>query len=151
VLILESNDRFDDIAELDTATGRITWYSRRKHREIDTTAIDGHIAVVDGYPVCLYRLDGELNLRIGAVTVELMDDASVRLTGEGIRVLSIRRRGVECCKWSYARPVIDPPLSKDTTFGVEEEHFDFGLFVRNVMADPARRERMYRRSLPSER
>ena len=42
-------------------------------------------------------------------------------------------------------PVIDPPLEDDYVSSfVEEEDFDFGLFVQNIANNQARQERIYR-------
>ena len=45
---------------------------------------------------------------------------------------------------TYNRPRIDPPLELDPTPFVEEEDFDFCLFLLNVLSDPGRKERIYR-------
>jgi len=44
---------------------------------------------------------------------------------------------------TYDPPIIDPPLSEDPTAFVEEEHFDFGLFLANLSRDQSRQARMY--------
>jgi hypothetical protein len=45
--------------------------------------------------------------------------------------------------FEYNAPKLDIPLENDPTPFVEEEDFDFLLFVNNVLKDKARRERIY--------
>jgi len=44
----------------------------------------------------------------------------------------------------YKRPDLNPPLELDPTPFVEEEQFDFGVFVQSIVNDPARGNRIYR-------
>lgn len=64
--------------------------------------------------------------------------------GAATNTLSFHIGGQCVLELEYRKPVIDPPLEHDPTPFVEEEHFDFGLFVRNVVSDRTRRERIYR-------
>lgn len=144
MILLRSSDRYGEYAEIDTATGEIVWYPGQSGAVVGLGHIDGHIAVIDGYAVCLYRERGRLHLRIGAVDSEITDDTSAELAQGKVSVLTLSRHAVGCFRWMYKRPVVEPPLDIDPTPFVEEEDFDFGLFVRNVMANPERRQRIYR-------
>ena len=43
----------------------------------------------------------------------------------------------------YTKPKIIPPLEVDPTPFVEEEDYDYGLFLSNVVDDPDRKNRIY--------
>lgn len=76
-----------------------------------------------------------------------MRAAIVERTVVGDRVkMSVPPKSGDRLAWDYTLPIIDPPLSMDLTFGVEEEHFDFGLRLENLSRDPARMNRLYRAS-----
>lgn len=148
MVLMQSNQRYSTYAELDTTTGIITWRSKETDRAASLAEMGGHIVVLDGYPVCLYRAEGRLHLRIAAVDTEITDDTTADLVqGEqgGASTLTVSRQGIVCFRWTYTRPIIDPPLAVDPTPFVGEEDFDFGVFVRNVISEPRRRQRMYRR------
>lgn len=107
--------------------------------------ICGHIAQLDGRIVCLYREAGQLHFRVNDIDCELTENTKVSLVRirEDANRFTVLRDGITLFTWTYQRPVIEPPLELDPTPFVEEEHFDFCLFVYNVVNDLGRRERIY--------
>jgi hypothetical protein len=74
----------------------------------------------------------------------LLDDATVIDLEQGPQsTLLVRRNRSVLHTWTYVAPVLDPPLHEDPTPFVEDEDFDFGLFVHNV-TNSARRRAIYR-------
>ena len=144
MVLLQSTDKFDDLAELEPTTGRLTWYSKHQTPALAFRPIRGHVARLDGHTLILYREATMLHLRIDDADFELTDDTYIELVRGNLNVLTVIRRGVVLFSWTYKPPVIEPPLEMDPTPFVEEEHFDFGLFVYNVMRDACRRDRIYR-------
>jgi hypothetical protein len=87
--------------------------------------------------VVLHALDGTLTLRIGDDAVPL-GGTTVELEGEDLRKLRVLRDGEEIARLSYPNP-IHPFLDWDFSLA-EEEDFDLGVFVRNVLASPTRQK-----------
>jgi len=92
----------------------------------------------------LYREADVLHLRLDDTDFELTDDTRIELSRGDVNVLTAVRGGTVLFSLKYQPPVIEPPLEIDPTPFVEEEHFDFGLFVYNIMRDVDRRSRIYR-------
>ncbi|MFF3322752.1 hypothetical protein [Streptomyces sp. NPDC002889] len=89
----------------------------------------------------LYRARGVLRPRLAERDVVADGDLETRHERDGDRC----RPTVGSMSVEYPVPetVVDP--AEDPTPFVAAEHFDLGLFVVNVLGDPARREIVYRR------
>lgn len=75
---------------------------------------------------------------------ELTEDTGVELKRvDGDRVINISATGRSLFHWRYHPRAIDPPLSVDSNAFVEEEDFDFCLFVFHVANDRERRTTIY--------
>jgi hypothetical protein len=146
MVLLQSMDVFDNLAELSTSTGQVSWLSKHAHPELTSHPVHGSIAQLHGRTLCLYRQEGVLHFRVDHEDFELTKETSIKLERVRDRVnsISVLRSGTPLFTWAYQRPTIDPPLELDPTPFVDEEDFDFCLFVHNVMNDPSRRERIYR-------
>lgn len=143
MILLQSQDKFDEVAELDPASGKLRWLSKEQAR---SPHIQGHVSRLGNKVACLYRSDdGTLHFRIDNQVFPLNPGTFVSHTKGRPNTLSVIRGGTVLYKWVYTSPDIDPPLEFDPTPMVEEEDFDFGLFVSNVSRDPERREGIYRR------
>jgi hypothetical protein len=59
--------------------------------------------------------------------------------------LQVHHAGLIALELAYARPVLGPPLSHDSTPFVDEEDFDICLLIYDVMSNAARRKRIYSR------
>jgi hypothetical protein len=144
-MLLQSNPSFDTLAEYDPETGRFETFSRRAEPTRVTGPICGEFDYLDGKRVMLYRLGDNLYLEIDGQKLPL-DKHTVELRRvNGRRLLQVLfTDGRVVTELIYDPPKIDPPLHLDPTPGVEEEHFDFGLFLHNVSHNPPRQMRMYR-------
>lgn len=146
MVLLQSNDRFDSLAELDTSTGQISWFSRSADPARASSPVHGHVGQMQGRILCLYRDEaGILHFRVDNVDLELTENTHVELerVRDDANRITILRNGILLFAWTYQRPVIEPSLEYDPTPFIEEEHFDFCLFVYNVANDPGRREIIY--------
>lgn len=144
-MILESKDDFDQLAELDPSNGRTyRFLSRKQHPELTTTPPSGSYSIVNGTMLALYRIDGVLYFRVGDQDSKLTDDVTSRLTREDDnRVFQLIQDGNSRVIFRYVPPVPEVPLSIDPTPFIEEEDFDFLLFVHNVLTESGRRHRVY--------
>jgi hypothetical protein len=86
-----------------------------------------------------------LHFRVDDEDFELTEETSVRLVRENetTNTIMLFRREDLLFAWTYQRPLIDPPLKYDPTPFIEEEDFDFCLFVYNVANNPGRKARIY--------
>jgi hypothetical protein len=133
------------VGQFDPSRGSLNTLSRSRLGLTADTPVQGHFGKLGCRRALLYRHRGALLLRVGKQEVDLDDRTQVELErGWWHNVVRVVRAGRVLVRAPYRRPWIFPPLAWDPTAFVEEEHFDFGLFVHNVASDPARRERMYR-------
>ncbi len=104
----------------------------------------GYFGKLGDAEVVFYASAGKLRLSADKDPVELSDDLQVELAGEELRTLRLCRSkdagGDVLLRLSYPNPV-NPPMEFDLTMA-EEEDFDLGLFVRNVVSSDRRREFM---------
>lgn len=143
-MILESKDEFDQLAELDPNTGAYELLSRKLHPELTTTPPSGGYSVVDGTMLSLYRRDGVLYFRAGDREINLANDVISTLTREdNNRVFQLIQDGNSLLIFRYLPPDHEIAFDIDPTPFVEEEDFDFLLFVHKVLTEPGRRYRVY--------
>jgi hypothetical protein len=144
-LRLQSSERFDDFALFDTVTGKTEFYSKKTDPEMANRPLSGSYCRLGNMLLKLYRISDVLYFAVDDQVVELTDATSVELEKErSNRTLSVYRGGQCVLECNYQRPSSGTLLEFDPTPFVEEEHFDFGLFVKNVASNPERRERIYR-------
>jgi len=140
MLLLKSNERYDDILKLNPDTGAIEVGSRKA--EPKSATILGHFARLDGGYACLYRWKEKIFFRIRNDVYDIPDGAISLLRDEGnSKSLQILLSDSEICRWTYPKPNID---IIDCLRYTDEEDSDFGVFVNNVINDKERLRRMYR-------
>lgn len=143
-MILQSNDYFDQLAELDPGTGIYRLLSRKQNPELTTRPPAGGYSMVDGTMLCLYRIEGVLYLRVGDREFKLTDDVTSTLTREDKNgVFRLVQGSNVLFVFKYLLPVHEVSLSLDPTPFIEEEDFDFLLFVHNVLTETGRRHGIY--------
>lgn len=141
--LLQSHEKSDRVAEFDPSSGKLEEFSRSKDLQRASQDPVGSYGKVGTKTVILYREGGNLLLRIDGRDFDLAQH-TVRIT----RIGSTRRvRLLRCLstvsEWEYQVPVLEPPLSHDPTPFIEEEDFDYGLFLENISRDIARQSRLY--------
>ena len=147
IVLLQSLDRFDDVALLEPDTEQISRLARSNHPELSAEQVRGHFADLSGHQICFYRgHDEHIHVRVDDLDVQLDGETSVTLLRSDTQTnrFLLYRRGSDLVDLTYIRPVLDPPLAYDPTPFVDEEDHDIFLLIHNVMTDAARRERLYR-------
>jgi hypothetical protein len=143
-MILESKDVFDQLAELDPNNGTYRLLSRKQYPDLATTPPSGSYSIVDGTMLSLYRRDGVLYFRSADREFKVTDDVVSKLTREdNSRVFLLLKDGNVLVDLRYSPSEPEFPLTIDPTPFIEEEDFDFFLFVHNVLTQPDRRLRIY--------
>lgn len=142
---VDSHDRYMDVGVFDPATGELAEVVRDPVRHVGFPS--GHYARLAGIMVVLYRDQGDLWLRIGG-TVQNLSDGRAAVSWKRSRStarFALSVDGHELATLEY--PVGQAGGPDDPTPFAEPEHWDFGLFVKNVLDDDGRRQRIYQRDL----
>lgn len=144
-MILQSNDRFDEIAQFDPVTGNYQLLSKKANHELVNAPISGSYSIVGQILLALYRKNGDLYVWIDTKAFPISDTVSSALIQEGDqRVFRLLDNERLIATFRYLPSVSEVPMELDPTSFVEEEDFDFVLFIHNVLTDPGRRERVYK-------
>jgi len=140
MILLKSNDRYDDVLRLDPDTGITELISRKSEQE--PILFKGHFSVYDGDYVCIYRWNDKMLFRRMKDIIEIPRDATATLEESGSsKILRILSGDTELCRWRYPKPKFD---FIDALMYVDDEYKDFGLFLHNVINDTTRQDGMYR-------
>jgi hypothetical protein len=132
-VVVENFLKQAELRELDLGTGRLAEPTGSPAR----TDAKGVFMTLGETLVVFHTEDGALTLRIGDDVVPL-EHATVELEGEDLRTLRVLREGEEVARLSYPSPI--HPFPEWDLSMAEEEDFDLGLFVRNVLGSPTRQK-----------
>lgn len=133
MLLLQSKDLFDEMAYFDPLTREIRSFRRSDSEENIPMKTDGVFSWVDGHFMTLFRYAGKPMFFVDEYEIELTDDTIVDVRGPFTsRTLTIKRSGSELLKLNYSLSQGKGTVPSDTTPFVEDEDFDFGLFVHNI-------------------
>lgn len=109
-------------------------------KELAPGNISGYYSILSSKFCAIFKSGHEIILRVGEVQVPLVDDLTVAVTGtQDRRELVI----TECRKVLVSHEYsLDPSIQfeNDPTPFVEEEDFDFGLFLANIAGSKERQE-----------
>jgi hypothetical protein len=99
-----------------------------------------------GELVLFFRSEGVLHLRAGSRSIDLPGYVSSRHAAQdGRRTLTLVSGGEVVLTLSYAESELPPYLPPDLVPFTGEEDRDFGLFIHEVLSDPERRDRIWKR------
>lgn len=130
---LQSNERFNDLVELDDKSGK--WRATTRS-EVVPARIDGFYSILSNAFCALFRSGNHLYVRIGNQTVKLAGDVEISVTGPPEhRVLSLKANETRV---SHTYALSSVSIDGDVTPFVEDEDFDFGVFLANIASNPER-------------
>ncbi|MEV0643827.1 hypothetical protein AB0I28_01050 [Phytomonospora sp. NPDC050363] len=138
-MIVQSHDTWGETAEFDPRTGElrgVTSYATATERDRAGVAFDGLYTRKIGRLTLLYREGGGLVLWLAG--------RPWPATAETVRWS--KRLGLATLSVDGGPGIRYMPTGRipfDLTPFVEDEDFDFGLYVHNVLADPARASRIF--------
>jgi len=142
-------EKFDDLIEYDPVTSKKRKISKKVQPAYIGQAIQGSFSELGKHLVFLFRIDETLHLVIDNEHIVL--DNNIRIirvsdkSDETITFMIIDIFSNETIiEIKYQKPNIYPALEFDPTPFVDEEDFDYGLFLSNVLNDVDRRNRVYR-------
>jgi hypothetical protein len=142
-MILKRHTVFDTLAEFDPGLGTFSTFSRAGEPGRAAVQLSGAFDYLGDKCVLLFRLAGVLYVQVDNQPITLADHTIEVRSIDGHRVLRVLSDGEAVTELTYDPPIIEPPLSEDPTPFVEEEHFDFGLFLAHLSEDRGRQARVY--------
>lgn len=138
---IQCQGEYDRLAQFDPKAGSLKIYSR-KHlgdRAPKISEIEGWFSEHRDDPLVLYRTADTIFFRIHGNDFVLDENTEVQVHGTSQRrKLYVKRFGKTIYETEYALPQTEPTPNDQTPF-IEEEDFDFGLFVSNISRDPRRK------------
>ena len=144
-MIVQSHERFDVVAEFDPESGRIQPYARPDG--MSPTGTDGWFATLGDSCVVFYRHAGRLWLRLADRTFDLDGDASVDWRAEdGTAAFAVADDDGQVVLHYPTGARSGPMTTEDPTAFVEDEDWDLGLFIANVIFDEERSDLVRRGS-----
>ncbi|MGQ0824616.1 MAG: hypothetical protein ACT4OX_06235 [Actinomycetota bacterium] len=106
---------------------------------LPVNATDGWFANIEGICVVFYRLAGRLWLLVDDRRFDLDGEASVDWRRDGsMAVFTVSGEAGQVILRYRPGPWSGPPLSEDPTPFVEDEDWDLGLFIANILFDEER-------------
>lgn len=145
-ILLQSKDRFDQIGEVDLETRVLRKQNKSAYPDFSLSDISGSFAEADDHLLALYRIDGQLVLRVDEKEFPI-DTATQVIRKRGFNDVSMMvRKGGEAATVFVGRAQVASTRDyMDTTPFVDAEEEDYCLFVHNVLNDPQRRQDIYRK------
>lgn len=138
-MLLQYHNRFDIVAEFDPDTGQIDVLPRPQG--LSVAATDGWFSLLSGVCVAFFRQAGQLRLRVGDRCFALDQDVSIEWhSDDNTSILKVADRDGEIALRYRTGPRSGPALPDDQTPFIDQEDWDLGLFVSNVMFDEERTE-----------
>jgi hypothetical protein len=132
-MLVQYHDRFDVVAEFHPSSGRLEVQPRPPG--LSPSQTHGWFSILAGVTVVFYRRANHLWLRVGERVFDLDGGASVDWrTEDGVAVF----RAEDASGEVVVRYRAGPNLDQDPTPFVEDEDFDLGLYVANVLLDEER-------------
>jgi hypothetical protein len=138
---LKSNDRFHEVVEFDPESGR--WRQVTQSSNDDGTPLhtNGFYSFLSDVFCAIFRSGDQLLVQIGVKQIELTPDVKIVVSGPPkFRQFSLAIGGLPVVSLTYDSQW--NPLEFDPTTCIEEEDFDFGLFLSNIAKDPQRQARL---------
>jgi hypothetical protein len=140
-IILQSHDRFDDIGEFNSETGELhvlpNWDRQSECSEKETA---GFFSELPDGPAILFRIGHDLFFTYGGKTHAVTDDVRANVVPVGSKrrfILTGNKGEMASIEYNVPGPEIPPQFDFTAT---EPEHFDFLLFVKNILENPQRRQ-----------
>jgi hypothetical protein len=137
---LQSNEKYNVLAKYDHADGSYALVYKTDLANKSAPNTDGIFSFLSSVFVAIYKYDQQLFLRIGGKSIPLTNDTVVTVGGDvNNRVLTIGTGGSCIVSLNYKLDKKDEFINDPTPF-IENEDFDFGIFLTNIsMSDERKR------------
>lgn len=145
MILLQSHDHFDQLGVWEPKAQQLKVIHRNQNPELELQPLCGLYTQSNDNFLLLYRPGQDLRFRYGTDEIKIDQTVTAKLEHSPQNNILVLLRGtlpiLRCC---YHRRIPDPSLEEDLTPFVEEEDFDFGLLVRNVINDQTRQQQFFR-------
>lgn len=143
-MLLNNYGKYGEFVKLDFQ--RYT-FNQVDKKDADNVTSKGFYARYGDVEMALFIYEEKLNFIIQKTRFVLSHNLEIKNEGRGrARTLIIYQSGHKIMSVNYRTKY--EMIEDDFTACVEEEHFDFGLFVKNVNEDYERQERLIRQNSP---
>lgn len=145
-ILLQSFDSIGELVELDPDSRNIQSFCKVEHDNAGKESICGFYATLGDKTLAFYLHEDHLYFQVNESYYVIAENPRVELDYKGVgATLRLEIKSDTTLKISYERPILVVPLEEDPTPFVEEEDFDFGLFIFNILTHQARKERLIER------
>lgn len=128
--LLYSHERFRDVAKYDEESGGFEVVERNYPHQPEN--LDGNFSILSGIFVAIFKDGLKIFVVIGDETFQLDDDLIITVKGDESDRLLIVEKGnavLETVKYSISSK---SKIAGDMTPFIDDEDFDFGLFLSNI-------------------
>lgn len=148
MIYLQSKELFNQFAKLNIETGEAHYENKSNLIEGEKILFSGTFSEVDNEAVFFFRHDGQLFLKIKDKTFLIHDYTTsnweIMKSNTIYAIFSISEGGKVIYKKKY-RPFTSKKVIKDDlTAFVDEEDYDFFVFINNVLNSRERRTDIYK-------
>jgi hypothetical protein len=145
-VILQSQDKFNEIGILDLETGNFETVQKEGKKERTM----GYYSSYEDVIVSFFRLKENLFLGVNKQIIQFQENDSISISSLSNNQFrfSVHRDNQEIFSYQYQRHQITPTISAFQIVNSmsEEEDFDIFLLINNVMNDKKRMERVFRQT-----
>lgn len=144
MILLQSKDVFEDILRINPLSGEMWELKRSDSPELAEEPINGTFANIGGKRLMFYRLEGGLRFSVDGEELAIDSDVGSSLESQGgERIFRLMKGGRELLRFDYKIEDLEEMIPGDITPFIEEEDFDFCLFVHHVLNNPEKRNFIY--------
>jgi len=147
-LYLQCHSFYESVLEFDPESNEMRYKRRSDLRKLVESDLSGRFAMINNRVVLLFRYSGLLYLQCDHSRTEISDSLQVQLVSKNddrghVWHICIKESDRVLLDESYIAQSADYAIFDPTPF-VEEEDFNFGVLLKNVVSSRDRRDRFYR-------
>ena len=132
-MMLRSPYTFKDLADFNPESGEVSFFTC----DYPVVKQSGWFERLACHFLAVFKYRGQLFLRIDQDTIRLNEvERSEFRRGNGYHYLTVFGAQNRTFRIEYKKPVIDPSWENGIHAFVEEDDFDFGLFLHNLISNP---------------
>ena len=140
MFLLRNNEQFNDIVAYDAENGRWQRLDPESKKEVDSADVSGFFTILSSKYCAIYRSGQEIVACVGDVQIPLSHRVKINVTGNPAkRRLTISQDANVIVNHEYSLDTSNH-FEDDPTPFIEDEDFDFGLFMANIAGSQERQE-----------
>ncbi len=148
MIYLQSKEQFNQFAKLNIDTGEAQYENKSNLTENEKIIFSGTFSEVDNEVVFFFRHDGQLFIKIKDETFLIDDNTAssweIRKSNTIYAVFTISERGKVIYEKKYRPFPSEKVIKDDLTAFVDEEDYDFFVFINSVLNSKERRTDIYK-------